>query len=160
MGHILSLAILLFAFWLGLSGHFNPLLIGLGAASSILAVYLAHRMDIFDHEIYPALVTPRLLRYWIYLMREIVMANVDVIRRILRPGRSISPQLVKLPLTQKSSLARVIYANSITLTPGTVTLRQEGDSLLVHALSREAAADLASGRMADKVPDTPGMQQA
>lgn len=159
MGHIISLAVLLFALWLGLSGHFNPLLIGLGLASTALAVQLAHRMDILDHESHPALLTPRLVRFWIFLGVEIVKANIDVIRRILRPGKSISPQLVTLPLPQKTDLARVIYANSITLTPGTVTLRLDKDTLLVHALSREAAEDLATGRMASAVPEPPGADQ-
>jgi multicomponent Na+:H+ antiporter subunit E len=159
VGHIISLAIILFTLWLGLSGHFNALLIGLGATATVLAVHLAHRMDILDHETHPALLTPRLVGYWIYLSWEIVKANIDVIRRILRPGRSISPQLVRLPLPQKSDLARVIYANSITLTPGTVTLRLDEDSLLVHALSREAARELASGSMAAKVPEPPGVEQ-
>ena len=159
MGHIISLAVLLFAFWLGLSGHFTPLLIGLGIASTLLAVHLAHRMDILDHETHPALLTPRLVRFWLFLSVEVVKANIAVIRRILRPGKSISPQLVTLPLPQKTDLARVIYANSITLTPGTVTLRLDKDTLLVHALSREAAEDLATGRMASAVPEPPGADQ-
>ena len=156
MGHIVSLAALLFAFWLGLSGHFDPLLLGLGLASTLLAVHLAHRMDILDHETHPALLTARLVRYWVYLGGEVVKTNIDVIRRILRPGRSISPRVVRLPLPQKTDLARVIYANSITLTPGTVTLQLEDDTVLVHALSREAAAELANGRMAAAVPEPPG----
>lgn len=159
MGHIVSLAALLFALWLGLSGHFTPLLLGLGLASTGLAVYLAHRMDILDHETHPAVLTPQLVRFWIYLSGEIVKANIDVIRRILRPGKSISPQLVRLPLPQKSDLARVIYANAITLTPGTVTLHLDEDTILVHALSREAAEDLATGRMASAVPEPPGVSQ-
>jgi multicomponent Na+:H+ antiporter subunit E len=159
VGHIISLAVLLFVFWLGLSGHFTPLLIGLGIASTLLAVHLAHRMDILDHETHPALLTPRLVRFWLFLSVEVVKANIDVIRRILRPGKSISPQLVTLPLPQKTDLARVIYANSITLTPGTVTLRLDKDTLLVHALSREAAEDLATGRMASAVPEPPGADQ-
>ena len=159
MGHIISLAVLLFVFWLGLSGHFTPLLIGLGIASTLLAVHLAHRMDILDHETHPTLLTPRLVRFWLFLSVEVVKANIDVIRRILRPGKSISPQLVTLPLPQKTDLARVIYANSITLTPGTVTLRLDKDTLLVHALSREAAEDLATGRMASAVPEPPGADQ-
>jgi multicomponent Na+:H+ antiporter subunit E len=159
VGHIVSLAALLFALWLGLSGHFTPLLLGLGLASTGLAVYLAHRMDILDHETHPAVLTPQLVRFWIYLSAEIVKANIDVIRRILRPGKSISPQLVRLPLPQKSDLARVIYANAITLTPGTVTLHLDEDTILVHALSREAAEDLATGRMASAVPEPPGVSQ-
>jgi multicomponent Na+:H+ antiporter subunit E len=103
--------------------------------------------------------TPQLVRFWIYLSGEIVKANIAVIRRILRPGKSISPQLVRLPLPQKSDLARVIYANAITLTPGTVTLHLDEDTILVHALSREAAEDLATGRMARAVPEPRGVSQ-
>lgn len=159
MGHIISLAVLLFALWLGLSGHFDPLLLGLGLASTLLAVHLAHRMDILDHETHPALLTLRLVRFWFFLAGEVIKANIDVIRRILQPGKSISPQLITLPLPQKTDLARVIYANSITLTPGTVTLRLDKDTVLVHALSREAAEDLATGRMASAVPEPPGAEQ-
>ena len=159
MGHIISLAVLLFALWLGLSGHFDPLLLGHGLASTLLAVHLAHRMDILDHETHPALLTLRLVRFWFFLAGEVIKANIDVIRRILQPGKSISPQLITLPLPQKTDLARVIYANSITLTPGTVTLRLDKDTVLVHALSREAAEDLATGRMASAVPEPPGAEQ-
>ena len=156
MGHIINLAALLFVIWAGLSGHFTPLLLGIGLASTALAVHLAHRMDVFDHEKHPAMLTFRLVRYWIYLSVEVVKSSIDVTRRILRPGKSISPQVVPLPLPQKSELARVIYANSITLTPGTVTLRLTDDTILVHALSKEAAEELATGRMASAVPEIPG----
>ena len=154
--HAASLALLLFALWLGLSGHMEPLLLGLGLVSTALAVYIALRMNLLDRESYPLHLKPSLLRHLVFLAREIVFANIDVARRILSPGPPISPRLVRVPATQRSTLGKVIYANSITLTPGTVSLRLEDDSILVHALTREGAEDLATGRMARATPDDIG----
>jgi multicomponent Na+:H+ antiporter subunit E len=154
--HAASLALLLFALWLGLSGHVEPLLLGLGVVSTALAVFLAIRMELLDRESYPVHLKPSLLRHLLFLMREIFLANIDVAKRILTPGPAISPQLIRVPMKQRSTLGKVIYANSITLTPGTVSLRLEDDTILVHALTREGAADLASGRMARVIPDDVG----
>lgn len=156
MKHVIGLALLLFALWIGLSGHTEPLLLGLGVASTALAVYLAVRMNLLDHESYPVHLKPSLLRHLLFLFREIVLANIDVAKRILSRGPSISPQLIRVPATQRSTLSKVIYANSITLTPGTVSLRLDHDTILVHALTREGAEDLASGRMARAIPDNIG----
>ena len=153
MTHIISLTITLFLLWLGLSGHFEPLLILIGIASTFLVVFLATRMEVIDHESHPIHLTVRLLSFWGYLSREIVLANIDVIKRILTPGKSISPQMITLPLPQKSDLGRVIYANAITLTPGTVSVQLERDTITVHALAKETADALATGEMARKVPD-------
>jgi multicomponent Na+:H+ antiporter subunit E len=110
-------------------------------------------MDVIDHETYPAHMTFLLLRFWLFLMREVIIANIDVIKRIYRPGKNISPQLFELPVTQKTDLARVIYANAITMTPGTVSVNLNKKTLIVHSLSIEAARDLCSGRMAKAVPE-------
>ncbi|MGB5603650.1 MAG: Na+/H+ antiporter subunit E, partial [Gammaproteobacteria bacterium] len=91
--HIVSLGVVLFALWLGLSGHLTPLMLSLGVASTLLTVYIAHRMDVIDHETYPAHMTILLVRFWFFLGREIVAANIDVIKRIFKPGKNISPQL-------------------------------------------------------------------
>lgn len=137
-----------------LSGHTESLLIVLGVFSSLLSVYLSHRMKIIDHESYPFHLSTRLLRYYPYLAKEIIMANIDVIKRILKPGNSISPQVITLLASKQTDLSKVIYANSITLTPGTVTLDLSGDEILIHTLSKEGAEDLQSGKMAQAVPDT------
>jgi multicomponent Na+:H+ antiporter subunit E len=151
--HIFSLGILLLALWLGLSGQLNPIMCSIGLASTLLVVYISHRMDVIDHETYPAHMTFLLLRFWLFLMREVIIANIDVIKRIYRPGKNISPQLFELPVTQKTDLARVIYANAITMTPGTVSVNLNKKTLIVHSLSIEAARDLCSGRMAKAVPE-------
>jgi len=151
--HIISLSVSLFLLWLGFSGHFDPLLLSLGAVSTALAVYLALRMEVLDNESHPIHLTGRLLRFWAWLAREIVLANIDVIKCILKPGKSISPQLITLPLKQKTDLGRVVYANAITLTPGTVTVQLEKNIIVVHALTKQGADDLATGRMAAAVPE-------
>ena len=150
----ITAASLIFLFWFMLSGHTGTLLIALGMLSTLLSVYLAKRMNIIDHESYPFDLTVRLLRYFLYLGKEILISNVDVIKRILTLGPvDISPQVMTLPAVKKTDLSQMIYANSITLTPGTVTLELSNDKIIVHALSKKGAADLKTGEMARAVPD-------
>jgi multicomponent Na+:H+ antiporter subunit E len=151
--HTVGLGVLLFMLWLGLSGQLNTLMLSLGLASTLFVVYISHRMDIIDSEVYPAHMTPLLISFWAFLSREIVIANIDVLKRIFKPGKNISPQMIELPLTLKTDLSRVIYANAITLTPGAVCVQLNKDSITVHTLSKEAAEDLRSGRMEKAVPE-------
>lgn len=152
--------VLLFIFWFLLSGHTAPLLLGLGLASVLLTVFLTKRMYVIDHESYPLHLSSRFPAFFLYLFREIVSANIDVIKRIVTWKRkSISPQLIELPLPQETDLGRVIYANSITLTPGTVSVCLKNDKIIVHALSREGAEELSRGKMARSIPDQPVNQQ-
>jgi multicomponent Na+:H+ antiporter subunit E len=153
MKHIVSLGILLCGLWIGLSGYTEPLLLSLGLASTLITVYLAHRMDVVDHERHPIHLTIRLLRFTIYLVRKIVVANWDVVKRIVMPGKTISPQMITLPLPQRTDLGRVIYANSITLTPGTVSVRVNKDTVTVHALAKSTAEILSQGELASVIPD-------
>ena len=153
MKHAVSLTLTLCILWVLLSGHFNPLLLALGVASSLFTVFLALRMEVIDHESHPMHLTRELPRFWVFLSREIILANLDVVRRILTPGKSYSPQLRQFPLPQQTELGQVIYANAITLTPGTVTVQLNTDNVRIHALSREAAEDLQTGRMAQAIPD-------
>jgi len=146
----------LFGLWLLLSGHFEPLLLILGLASVALVVWIAHRMDVIDHEGHPIGLTPRILLYWPWLIWEIVKANIDVMRRILDPALPISPTVVRVPASQKTELGTVIYANSITLTPGTVTIDLEGNDLIVHAFSEDGAIALESGEMDRRVTAVEG----
>jgi len=151
--HIISLGALLFALWLGLSGQINALMISLGVASTIAIVAITHRMDTIDKETYPAHMNLLLLRFWLFLAREVIFANIDVVKRIFKPGKNISPQLFELPLTLKTDLSRVIYANAITMTPGTVSANLDKKTITIHTLSIESAQDLSSGRMANAVPE-------
>jgi len=150
--HALSLGMGLSLLWLVLSGHYTVLLVGLGLFSVSLVVYLATRMDVVDHEGHP--IHLRLLptlHYWGWLLKEIILANIDVCRRILAPGMPISPTIIEVRSTQHTVVGRVIYANSITLTPGTVSMSVDADIILVHALSVEGAASLKRGEMDQRI---------
>ena len=156
VAHAFSLGSVLFGTWLVLSGHYNPLLIGLGLASCAVVVFITHRMDVIDHEGHPIHLTWRALLYWPWLVVEIVKANFDVARRILPGGPAISPTMLRVRATQANDLGRVIFANSITLTPGTVSVELREGDILVHALSREAADGLAEGEMDRRVTKMSG----
>ena len=147
-----SYAVILFLFWICLSGHFSPLLLGLGLASVALTFFLSRRMNVIDNESYPLHLSTKLPGFYIYLLKEIVKSNIDVAKRVLRwKGKSISPQLLEIPQSQKTDLGAVIYANSITLTPGTVTIKLSKDRLTVHAICKEGADELATGDMSKEI---------
>ena len=157
MLHVISLAAVLYGLWLGLSGHFEPLLLGLGVVSVVIAVVLAHRMDIVDHEGHPIQLSWRAVFFWPWLAWEIVKANIDVARLIVDPRLPISPRMIEVVAHQRSEVGLVTYANAITLTPGTVTTDVDGNRLQVHALTEAAAADLQSGEMDRRVVEMEGL---
>lgn len=149
-----SYGVLLFVFWLLLSGQFEPLLLGLGLTSVALTIFLLKRMNVIDHESYPLHLSSRFPAFFMYIFRAIVNANIDVFKCIIKSsGKSISPRLIEIPVPQKTDLGRVIYANAITLTPGTVSVALTKDKIIVHALTKEAADDLSAGTMAKAIPD-------
>jgi multicomponent Na+:H+ antiporter subunit E len=97
-----------------------------------------------------------ILGYWPWLAWQIVLANLDVTRRILDPKLPISPTMIEFHPTQHTDLGRVIHANSITLTPGTITTSLSGDTLGVHALTQEAADAVLAGDMDRRVTQLEG----
>ncbi len=152
MTHALSLGLILYLLWCVLSGYLEPMLLGLGLVSCIFVVLIALRMDLVDREWRPIhLLFGRVLSYWPWLMWEIVRSNIDVVRRILDPSLPINPTVLSVKASQRTDIGRVTYANSITITPGTLAMRLEGDEILVHALSREGADGLAAGEMDRRV---------
>ncbi len=146
MRHIISLCFLLAGLWLALSGHTKPLLLGLGVVSVALVTWLSHRMDVLGAEHDPALFSWRLPVYWGWLAWQMVLANLEVAACVIRPSR-LSPQIVEVAAPQRTEIIRVTYANSITLTPGTVALILDGDRLTVHALTQNSADGLREGTM-------------
>ncbi len=151
MVHAVSLSVVLYVLWLLLSGHYNPLLLILGAVSCIFVAWIAYRMDVTDREGHPIHLTWRSLVYWPWLFWEIVKANLEVARLIVSPRLAISPRVIKVKASQPDDLGQVIYANSITLTPGTVSIDVRDATIEVHAITREMAEGLMTGEMDRRV---------
>jgi multicomponent Na+:H+ antiporter subunit E len=150
---LLRLAITLTLLWLLLSGMFKPLLLFFGGFSVLLVCYFAATMKMLSHRGQLLYFRPgALIVYWLWLMVEILKSNFKVTMQILHPRLPIDPQLKAVPARQKTELGRVTYANSITLTPGTVAINigVNGD-ILVHALNRQSIEELESGELNQKV---------
>jgi multicomponent Na+:H+ antiporter subunit E len=147
------LAITLIILWLLLSGIFTPLHLLLGLISIVITLYMSVRMNVLMHKKQPLYFRFfRVLQYLLWLIGQILLSNLDVVRRIFSPTLDIKPILKAIPSSQETELGRVIYANSITLTPGTVAINiaKNGD-VLVHALHADILSDLEKGTMGKRV---------
>ena len=151
-----SLMGFLFIFWLALSGHYSLMLMAAGAVSAAACAAVAARMSVVDAEGHPVQLVPGALTYLPWLMREIAKSAWTVTKIILDPRLPISPTMITVRAGQRSSVGVVSYANSITLTPGTITVGVSGSDLTVHALTREGALDLEAGAMDARVSQFEG----
>ena len=151
MKHTISLSLTLGAFWLLNSEHNTPLILSLGVVSVAFVIYLARRMDVVDRESQLVRLTTRLPGYYLWLGKEIILANISVVKHVWLGNQTISPTLATLKASQKTDMGRVIYATSITLTPGTVAVDLAGDQIIVHALLRENIEALEAGEMDRRV---------
>ena len=155
--YALSSAIVMFVFWLLLSGYFTVFLVTMGALSAVAIVALGRRMEVVDREGHPIDMGWRVFTYWPWLAKEIAKSAWDVARIIVDPRLPISPRLVRAKATQKTAVGVVTYANSITLTPGTISVDVREGEILVHALTRESAAGLLEGEMDRRVTRFEGL---
>lgn len=157
MARTLSLFAFLLLFWFLLSGHVDPrkhaFLMGTGVLSCALVAWMSRWMGMADAEGHPVGIWPRLALYLPWLAWQIVLANLDVARRVWLPGARIAPRMVRAPLEIRDPVLAAVYANSVTLTPGTVTVSADPEKgeLLVHALTEEAEKSLLSGGMQARV---------
>ena len=148
----MKLALVLVGVWVLLSGIIEPLILGFGLASSLAVAWIKLRADRRDGDPVPfALHIGRLLGYLLWLSWEIVKSNVDVARRILSPSLPIAPAVRWLPASQRSELTRVMYADSITLTPGTLSIDLTDEAVEVHALNESSLDELERGEMDARV---------
>ena len=152
--HYLATSVILFALWIILSGIFDTFHLVLGGLMSLLLAHFSWdllfqntKMSVSERiaEIF------RFTRYIFWLLCQIVLANLHVARLVLDPKLPISPHIIHVPTRLKKDISFVAYANSITLTPGTITIGVERDHLLVHAIDDKVADDLLSGAMENRI---------
>lgn len=153
MLHFAILFVLFFAFWILMSGFFTPFLLAAGAASSLAVVWMARRMDVADREGQPVQLGWSALSYWPWLIGEILKSALDVSRLIVDPRLPVSPTVVSFKPRQKTVVGLVTHANSITLTPGTLSVEVGSERFVVHGLTRasaEAAVDSEMDRRVER----------
>ena len=145
----LILFLILLCLWLLMSGYYSDLLISLGIISCAFCVYIAKRGKLIDDEGLPIFFMPRLLNYLIWLFKEILKSNLATGKVII--NGKVEPETFTVKASQVTDVAKVTYANSITLTPGTVTTKMHKDVFEVHALNADFGNDIRTNKMDRKV---------
>lgn len=148
---ILFLLFSMIAAWLLWSGIYKTLLLALGAVSCLLCLWLARRMDYFDEELFALRFSVRLIRYWLWLIWEIVRSSLTVARIVLDPKLPISPRVVDIEAESEHPFDHVMLGNSITLTPGTLSIDVHEGVIKVHSLTEDGARELVQGEMNRRV---------
>lgn len=148
---MLILLVSLAAAWLLWSGLYKPLLLLLGTASCLLTFWLVRRMGYFDEQLFALRFSLRLLRYWWWLGGQIIRSSLEVARIVLDPKLPISPCVIDLEAESPHPFDQVVLGNSITLTPGTLTIDLHKGVLKVHSLTEAGARELMSGEMNRRV---------
>jgi len=151
MRYTVSLALSLAIFWLLNSGLYTAIIMGLGVFSIFLVIFITRRMDVVDAESLPIQLSLRLPRYYAWLIKEIVISNIKVVKHIWLGNQSISPTITTIKCNQETDMGKVIFANSITLTPGTVAIDLIDDQITVHALVKDDLDALMDGDMDARV---------
>ena len=145
----LILFLILLCLWLLMSGHYSILIITLGIISCAFCVYVAKRGNLIDDEGLPIFFIPRLSNYLIWLFKEILISNLNTAKVII--NGKVEPETFTVKVSQVTDVAKVTYANSITLTPGTVTTKMQKDVFEVHALNSDFGNDVRTNEMDKKV---------
>lgn len=149
--HIGKWAVLLSVFWLLLSGYIQPLLLSFGAISVAIVLLVLKRMDAVDKEPMEIGSGHKVTSYLVWLLGQIISSSIHVTKLIWGPSSQISPSLVKINANNVSPKKQVLYVNSITLTPGTLSVDLEDGEITVHALQKSSIEELELGDMERKI---------
>ncbi len=139
--------IIMFTFWILLSWTFDLLHILAGFIGSLLVAYFSHDLLIKEGISLSINRINLSIRYLLYLIYSIIIANIDVAYRVLHPKMPIDPKIIRFKTKLKTEVGKTSLANSITLTPGTITIDVKDENFYVHALSSKAADDFLQGTM-------------
>ena len=144
---MLALLLPLVGAWLLWSGIYEPLLLWLGLFSCVLTIYIKHRMEYFQTEVFALQFGRRLVGYWVWLAKEVIKSSLDVARIIISPSLPISPRVLTVKASSENPVDQATLANSITLTPGTLALDVYEGEITVHALTKAGADELRKNEM-------------
>ncbi len=151
---LLSFAILILI-WILFSGLFDRFHLALGVISAAFVSFYSSDLLFSDSRKRMAARVREAIRapgYLVWLFYQVVLANIHILRLALTPKGSslVEPRIVRHKMNLHSDFARYVLANSITLTPGTVSVKVDGDYVLVHAISKHAASGV-GGEMEERV---------
>jgi multicomponent Na+:H+ antiporter subunit E len=150
-GRLLRMAAFLGVFWLVLSGKFEPLLLALGVLSVAVVCWLARRADVDQHHGATLALALRLPRFCLWLVGAVLVSALAVVRRVWSPRLHLRPVVAPTPARDLPDLLQVVYANAITLTPGTLSLDVDDDRIEVHSLDPAGIDELRDGEMLRQV---------
>lgn len=155
-------SLLLLAFWLAMTGRFDGerLLVGVVVVALVLGFNRELILRHGEARVLGLARLPRLFTYLCQLMIDVIKANLHVAYVVLHPRLPIQPCMVILRTVLQDDVTRTMLANSITLTPGTLTVDLEGDRFLVHGLTRVAAASVEQRLMEDRLAAMEGRWRA
>ncbi len=148
---VLHTAPVLVVFWMILSGHVEVLFLSLGAASVLLVCLISHRAGVLEGDGVTFALVLRLPRYLLWLVKAVLVAAVGVVRKVWSPRPDLRPVVDRTPSAGLSELSSVVYANSITLTPGTLSFDVDDDCINVHSLDEAGLEDLRAGAMLRRI---------
>lgn len=151
MNHKVRLAIILVATWVLLSGMFEPLMLAFGVFSVVVSMWITSRMHKIDQERYTFFVTGSFIVFLFKLGVKVVQSNIDVSLRILG-FKPVESTFITIDMPFENDVAKVLYANAITLTPGSSSIALSKNTLLVHTISNQNAEDLANDDMLKIMP--------
>lgn len=149
--HIVKWAVVLSIFWLLLSGFIEPLLLSFGAISVVIVLFILKRMDKVENEPGQIGTSIRLIRYTPWLIGQVFSSAIHVTKLIWGSPDKVSPAIAKINAKDVPASSRVLYANSITLTPGTLSVDLDENEVTVHALHRSSIDELKEGQMEKKI---------
>lgn len=147
MGRMLPAALFYGALWFAWSGYTQTVILIFAAAGIAISLFFGNRFSAFDEEGFPIRIALHFPMFFLWLCWETIKANIEVSLLILSPKMNIAPHLIRVPATQKTALGQVVHANTITITPGTISLDMRDDQILVHALSEDGADEESEGRV-------------
>lgn len=161
--HLTGMVIVLFAFWMVMSGRTETKFIVYGVLTAAVVSWITYPLLLVPNKdnskryFVFGVSMPKFIGYFFWLMWQLVLANVDVLLATTSQEMAIDPKIVRFYFRADNPMATVVLANSITLTPGTVTVNVTDDGLYeIHALTPGAASGVLDGSMQKKVAELYG----